>query len=267
MSFAPPHLSRCFFALPLVLALAFAGSAAGQDERAVSCLGRLEPGDGVRRIASPESGGGVIEELRVAEGDPVEAGQVMATLTSHRLRRAEVERLQAELDDAEREAERSQRLSSSAAASRAKLESAEIEVRVAKAALAAARAQLALSLIRAPMDGRVLEIHAREGERVGPSGILEIGDTDRMFAVAEVYETDIGRIRTGQAASIESPALGEPLAGTVDRIGLKVGRMDVLSTDPVAKADARVVEVRIALEDSARVASLTNLQVEIQIRP
>ena len=43
--------------------------------------------------------------------------------------------------------------------------------------------------------------------------------------------------------------------------------MDVLGTDPVAKADARVIEVHILLEDAARVAHLTNLQVEIEIEP
>lgn len=256
-------------ALLLVASALVIGHAARADaaERGVSCLGRLEPGEGVRRIASPEAGGGVIAELRVREGDRVEADQIVATLTTHRLRQAEVERLEAELDDAQREAARLARLSSGAAASKARLESAEIAVRVARAALAAARAQLSLSLIRAPMTGQVLEIHAREGERVGPDGILELGDTARMFAVAEVYETDIGRVRAGQPARIASPALDAPLEGTVERVGLKVGRIDVLGTDPIAKADARVVEVRIALDESERVAGLTNLQVEIEIGP
>ena len=43
--------------------------------------------------------------------------------------------------------------------------------------------------------------------------------------------------------------------------------MDVIGTDPIAKTDARVVEVRIALDDSERAAALTHLQVEVEIGP
>lgn len=255
------------FALLLLFALLACAVPAAAESRAISCLGRLEPADGVRRVASPAPDGGVIADLRVDEGDRVETDQILATLTSHPLRRAEVARLEAELDATEREAARLRKLSSNAAASQAKLESAEIEVRVARAALSAARAQLELAIVRAPMAGQVLEIHARRGERVGPEGVLELGATDRMYAVAEVYETDIGGIREGQNAIVRSPALQAPLHGSVERVGLKVGRMDVLGTDPIAKADARVVEVRIRLADASAVAALTNLQVEIEIGP
>ena len=88
-----------------------------------------------------------------------------------------------------------------------------------------------------------------------------------MYAVAEVYETDIGRVRVGQPAVVHSPALLHELAGEVERIGLKVGKKDVLSTDPVADADARVVEVRIRLAEPERAASLTNLRVEVLVGP
>ena len=209
----------------------------------------------------------MIADLKVMEGDRVEAGDVLATLTSHPLKRAEVSRLDAELENAEIEAERLRRLSSGAAASKARVQSAGIDVRVAKAALAAAVAHLELAIVRAPMAGQVLEIHARQGERIGPMGVLELGETGKMYAVAEVYETDIGSVSKGQTATILSPALSSPLKGSVEQIGLKVGRMDVLGTDPIAKTDARVVEVRILLDDATAVASLTNLQVEIEIGP
>lgn len=41
---------------------------------------------------------------------------------------------------------------------------------------------------------------------------------------------------------------------------------DVLSVDPAADGDARVVEVKIRLNDSAAVSGLTNLQVDVQIQ-
>jgi len=247
----------------LVLVL---GHGAWAESRAVSCLGRLEPGEGVLRIASP-SGDSVIGEIRVAEGDRVEPGQILATLVTRGLHLAKVERLQAELDQARREATRLQKLSSGRAASEAKSDAAVIDVRIAEAGLKAALEQVALSEIRAPIAGEVLEIHARAGERVGLEGVLELGETDRMVAVAEVYETDIGLVSPGQKASISSPALAAPLTGRVERIGHKVGRLDVIGTDPIAKTDARVIEVRIALDQPEAARALTHLQVEVEIGP
>jgi len=48
---------------------------------------------------------------------------------------------------------------------------------------------------------------------------------------------------------------------------LKIGKKDVLSVDPAAKTDARVVEVRILLDDAAAAAGLTNLEVDVAIAP
>ena len=61
--------------------------------------------------------------------------------------------------------------------------------------------------------------------------------------------------------------LAQPVSGTVEKVGLKVGRMDVLGMDPVAEADARVIEVDILLDDVDAVKALTNLQVEVEITP
>jgi HlyD family secretion protein len=108
---------------------------------------------------------------------------------------------------------------------------------------------------------------AREGEQVGGDGLLELGRTGSMFAIAEVYEDDIGRVRAGQRARITSPALSAPLSGTVDWIHLKVAKQDALGTDPAARKDARVVEVEVRLDDSAAAAALTNLQVEVEFEP
>ncbi|MFT6288177.1 MAG: hypothetical protein ACJA09_002936 [Alcanivorax sp.] len=43
--------------------------------------------------------------------------------------------------------------------------------------------------------------------------------------------------------------------------------MDVLGMDPVAEADARVIEVNIVLDEVESVSFLTNLQVEVEISP
>ena len=93
------------------------------------------------------------------------------------------------------------------------------------------------------------------------------GRTHEMYAIAEVYETDVRRIKVGQRARVSSPALEAPIEGVVERVGMKIGKLDALSTDPAARTDARVVEVEIRLDDSEPVKGLTNLQVEIAIAP
>jgi len=231
----------------------------------VAALGRIEPRHGVIRVAGPPRPTVVIGELRVEEGDTVQRGQVLAVLAGIGVQRAEVARLSAELENARRELERKQGLFRRGATSDADLETARLHHDVARANLDRAQAELRLSEVVAPIDGQVLEIHAREGERVGAEGVAELGETGAMYAVAEVYETDIGRVRVGQKAVARSPALAGPLSGEVERIGLKIGKKDVLSTDPVADADARVVEVEIRLSDPAAAARFTNLRVEVLI--
>ncbi len=99
-----------------------------------------------------------------------------------------------------------------------------------------------------------------------PSGpVLAMGDTRLMRAVAEVYETDIARIKIGQVATITSRAFSHPITGKVVRIGNMVFKNDVLNVDPAARADARVVEVWIDLEDATLTERLTNLTVDVVI--
>lgn len=151
----------------------------------------------------------------------------------------------------------------------------EIDVAVAraeweesKARVQQAQTHLELASIRTPQAGRVLKIHTFPGEVIGERGIIAIGQTNQMYAIAEVYETDIHKIRLGQPATVTSLGFLGQLSGSVAEIGLQIGKKDVLGTDPAANVDARVVEVKIRLdrEDSQKVAGLTNLQVNIKIQ-
>ncbi|HLJ01528.1 MAG TPA: efflux RND transporter periplasmic adaptor subunit [Bradyrhizobium sp.] len=117
----------------------------------------------------------------------------------------------------------------------------------------------------APIDGRVLNVMVRPGEQVGNGAILTMGDTSVMRVVAEVYETDIGRVQIGQSAQVTSRALSQPIAGKVVRIGHMVFKNDVLNVDPAARADARVVEVWIELDDAKATERFTNLTVDVVI--
>lgn len=236
----------------------------------ISARGRIEPKDGVRKVVGPSQMAifsNVLLELRVNEGDRVTAGQVIAALDTYPSKKAEVARLRAERLDAEREFRRIERLHTNKVVSQSEYDRAETTRTITQAMLERADADLELALVRAPITGQVLKIYTYPGERVEMQGIAEIGQTDAMYVIAEVYESDISKVRVGARAVATTPSLKGDLLGTVEEVGWKVGKMDVLDTDPAAKTDARVVEVKIRLDDSERVARLTNMQVEVKIAP
>jgi HlyD family secretion protein len=144
---------------------------------------------------------------------------------------------------------------------------AQVEVQSAVRNLQLAEAKLERTVIRAPSPGEVLRILTQAGEAIGDAGILELGNTRQMNVVAEVYETDVGLVRLGQQATINSRngAFDETLNGQVIHIGTQIFKNNILDDDPAANADARVVEVKIRLDQSEPVRQLTNLQVDVRI--
>ncbi len=207
----------------------------------------------------------VVAELLVEEGDVVEADQVVAVLDTVPVEEAEIEEQRVELANAERELGRMRSLRQRNVKPQSELDRARQERDQAAARLRRATAELARSRVTSPVAGRVVAGHVRAGERVGEGGIVEIADVTPMYTLAEVYETDIGKVKLGQAATVRARALpGGETRGKVTRIGTKIGRKDVLDTDPVADADARVVEVEIELEDDSA-ANLIHLRVEVAI--
>ncbi|MCU0532501.1 MAG: ABC exporter membrane fusion protein [Hydrococcus sp. Prado102] len=144
---------------------------------------------------------------------------------------------------------------------------AQTQLEKAIAAVPKAEADLDLAYVRAPVDGQILTIHTFAGENISDEGIVDLAQTQQMYVVAEVYETDIGKIRVGQKATISSPALPRNFKGTVEKIGLEVGKKEVINSDPTLDLDARVVNVRIRLDsaDTQQAARLIDLQVDVKI--
>ena len=147
------------------------------------------------------------------------------------------------------------------------VEAAKAEVKRAIAAMNQAKVNLDKAIVRSPQDGTVLEVHARPGELVSNDGIIDIGETQQMYAIAEIYQSDINNIRTGQSVRVSSDSLPEELQGTVDTIGWQVKRQNIVNTDPSANIDARIVEVQIKLDEasSQKAAKFTNLQVKVVV--
>jgi HlyD family secretion protein len=147
------------------------------------------------------------------------------------------------------------------------VQEAEAQLQSAIADVQQAQAELDLTYIRSPIDGQILKVNARAGEVVGTEGIADIGQTNQMYVVAEVYETDINKIHPGQKAIITGAAFSGELEGEVAQIGLQVNQQNVFANDPQANTDNKVVEVKIRLNpvSSQKVSGLSNLQVQAVI--
>lgn len=266
---------------------------AGSAERpaapeAVAALGRLDPSGEVRSLAAPISGiGGSprITRLLVQEGDAVQEGDLLAVfdtaaplLAQRRVVEARMANLRSRLTVQNRDIARYRSLSRQGAIPSGELDSRETnllelqgQLQVALADRDRIEADLELTSLKAPISGTVLRLHSRVGERPGEDGVLELGANQRMEAVIEVYESDINRVRLGQAVSMTSENGGfeGKLSGEVVRISPQVRQRAVLETDPTGDVDARIVEVRVNLDpdDAQRVRDRTGLKLIARFTP
>jgi HlyD family secretion protein len=145
----------------------------------------------------------------------------------------------------------------------------EAQSRRAEAEVIKAKADAALSRIYAPIDGTVMKIYARPGDQVGSDGLMDLADLTRLDVVADVYETDLPRLRVGAEASIQAPGDPRRYAATVREVGWLVRRTTQASNDPIAAVDARTIEVRLTLSEDAvkQLERRTNMQVQVAIQP
>jgi HlyD family secretion protein len=191
-----------------------------------------------------------------------------ALFASRLISQAEIEAQRSKVKELRRELEQAQHVLGSMRTIRPEdIALAEATLAESEANLARARAEEEMGITRSPIHGRVLRIRAHAGARVGDEGVVELGDTDLMYMVAEIYESDRSRIRPGAEAEIACGGLDRKLRGVVERVGIEVSRHDPLRIDSVGAREARVVEVWVKLKDSAAVRDMTYLQAEARIEP
>ncbi len=136
------------------------------------------------------------------------------------------------------------------------------EIAMAVAAQAAAEtkvkeltAVLERTRLRAPLPGKVLRLLHREGEAVVPieaTPLVLFADTRQLQVRAEIDETQVSLVRPGMAVKVKPRGQTErAYTGTVLRLMDRFGRKQTATDDPREKVDLQVLEVIIALPDSA----------------
>ena len=233
---------------------------------AVAALGQLSPAGEIRQLAAPISQFGAsprITELFVSEGDFVKEGDILAVFENR-------EKLIVELENKENiirtinleillkqdqikryEQALEKEVYSFVQLSQRKDELLKLQKQKIKNIGDKRNIEIDLfkSNLRSPIDGFILSINTRVGERPNSEGILEIGSSQNMEALIEVYESDINRVFISQNVELSSENGGfkKLLKGSVIRISPKVKQRRVLSTDPTGDADSRIVEVLVKL--------------------
>jgi HlyD family secretion protein len=154
---------------------------------------------------------------------------------------ADVERLRVTLDDATNQLARSEDLAARELISTIELEAAQVTVRSAAAQLKSAEASVVQSqaslnqnqvnldhtVITAPIDGIVIARQVDEGQTVAagmsaPELFIIAADLTEMQVIANIDESDVGRIRPGQPVTFTVDAYAaEEFDGTVSQIRLE----------------------------------------------
>jgi membrane fusion protein (multidrug efflux system) len=147
------------------------------------------------------------------------------------------------------------------AAARAGAELADARVRGAEAALAMARLQLGYTKLVAPTDGYASKLTAHEGQLVSVGQpIIELVPA-RTYVIANFKETQIGKMRPGQPATIEVDALpGRKFEGQIESLAGGTGAsFSLLPADNATGNFVKVVQrvpVRIAWQHPPAEAGL-----------
>ena len=208
----------------------------GDIDQTVLATGTLKP---VKLVALGAQASGRVVSLKVALGQKVKAGEMIAEIDSMtqqntlrtneaalqntRAQRAEKE---ASLALAEANLARQQTTLAQKASSRADFDSAEASVKITRAQIAqldaqiieaevaveTARINLGYTRIIAPIDGTVLSVVAQQGQTVNAvqsaPTIVVLGQLDTMTVRAEISEADVVRCRPGQ--KVYFTILGDP---------------------------------------------------------
>ena len=157
---------------------------------------------------------GIIKEIKVEEGDAVEKGQILATLDDEDFI-YKLEELELNFKKQKSEYLRREFLFKEGAVSKEDYESYKNMYNTSEAKFSDAKAEKNFYLIKAPYPGKITAKYAEIGSYVTPSSNLSSDSKAKNFIfelsegleiIAKVPESDIGRIKTGQEASVRIEA-------------------------------------------------------------
>ncbi|HEY1751260.1 MAG TPA: efflux RND transporter periplasmic adaptor subunit [Caulobacteraceae bacterium] len=285
------HAAR-YAPLALLLSLALAPGLAGCQRGAAAKTNAAQPvatpyaavadgkadvEGGIIQVAARTQG--IVREVDVREGDAVTKGEILARQEDDAPRlavataqanlaqaRAQTDLTQTQLVAARREVDRLRPLIAAKFVSSQSVDQAQDAVRNATATLQAqsaavgvaqtqleqARFALELTIIRAPIDGRIVRRYANPGVGASTLNVTPMFDLEpagQRIVRAEVSESEQPFVSVGQRVQLLAEAdQTKSYAGKVLRIAPVYGARKLQSDDPSERTDERVVEVVVSAD-------------------
>lgn len=239
--------------------------------------GKADVEGGIVQVAARRPG--IVEEVLVQEGDVVVKGQALARQDDDDLRlalqraraelnqtRAQIAATEVQLAAARREYQRLSDLAATNVVAAQRLDQARDAIATAEAQLASQRAAVAsaqarvneaaydleLTVVRAPMDGRIVRRYANPGagaSTLNVSNMFDLEPNAQRIVRAEIVESAIPVVFVGQDVEIVPEADSTKVyTGKVLRRAAVFGARKLQSDDPTERSDERVVEVVVTAD-------------------
>jgi len=139
----------------------------------------------------------------------------------------------------------------------------ELDITNTEARIDNARRTREEALVRSPLDGVVVQIFGRQGERVSSAGIAKIVDMSQLRVLADVDELHVGRVQPGGKVEITFRGSSTVYKGTIARVAPTVKRMQRVEPDGASSTDARVVQVEIEFDDPSSMPQVLGRETRV----
>ncbi len=205
--------------------------------RVITVSNAVEPLRTIRLAARTD---GVLNEVRVEEGDPVEAGQILASIDV-REQQAELARARARLEERRATFERLDQLRERNYVDLASYEAARAELSVAETDVELWETRVEFGTVTSSIGGTVVARYVEPGEAISRhEPLFSIADLSALVVRLGVSELDVGNLRVGDPVVINVDAVsqGDQMAGLIRRIF------------PAAEADSRLITVEVELPEA-----------------
>jgi multidrug efflux pump subunit AcrA (membrane-fusion protein) len=144
----------------------------------------------------------------------------------------------------------------------ADLAQTEADIAIFEAKLEEAKNGRELALVRSPLDGVVVDIYTRQGERISFRGIAKIVDLDQIRIFADVDEIHLRSVKPGGKVEFTFQGSRTVHVGTIARTPLTVKRTKRSEAD-LGESNARLVEVEIKPDDPQGIPQMLGREARV----
>ncbi|MBU8875911.1 HlyD family efflux transporter periplasmic adaptor subunit [Reyranella sp. MMS21-HV4-11] len=144
----------------------------------------------------------------------------------------------------------------------ADLAQTESSIAILETKLDEAKVERELALVRSPLDGVVVDIYTRQGERISGRGIVKIVDLNQIRIFADVDELHLRTIKPGGKVEFTFQGSRTVHVGTITRTPLTVKRTKRSEAD-FGESNARLVEVEIKPDDPQSIPQMLGREARV----